>query len=132
MSARLSRPIQCLCLTGAVLSLLPGCSRQEDGKLVAATPKEAASGLEQAFQDAPAPVQDNVRLASDALRRGAYDQAVLSLGAVREQTPKATVQQGLAVHGAMVSMESQLIRAIEAGDPNAKRAYELLRAMKRQ
>jgi hypothetical protein len=28
-------------------------------------------------------------------------------------------------------MESELIAAMQAGDPNAKRAYALLRAMKR-
>lgn len=122
---------QWLCITGAVLLLVPGCGQRDDGRIEAATPKEAASSLDKAFQDAPAPVQDSVHLVSDAMRRGEYDQAVLSLQAVKEQS-SVTLDQGMAVHGAIVSMESQLIQAIQAGDANAARAYELLRAMKRK
>ena len=118
-------------VAAAVLMVLPGCSKRDDGRIEATSPKEAASSLEQAFQNAAAPVQDNVRLVSDAMRRGEYDKAVLSLQAVKEQSGKVTVDQGMAVHGAMVSMESQLIQAIQSGDANAVRAYELLRATKR-
>ena len=121
-----------LCLTGALLLAVSGCGKRDDGRIEATTPKEAASGLEKAFQEAPAPVQDNVRVVSDAMRRGEYEKAVISLQAVRQESPKATLEQGMAVHGAMVSMESQLIQAIQSGDANAARAYELLRALKRK
>jgi lipopolysaccharide biosynthesis regulator YciM len=114
----------------SVLALF-GCSKRDDGRIEVVPPKEAASALEQAFQSAPAPVQDNVRLVSDAMRRGEYDKAVLSLQAVKQQSANVNVDQGMALHGAVVSMESQLIQAIQSGDPNAARAYELLRAMKR-
>lgn len=115
----------------ALLFLLAACGRQAGDKPVVATnPKEAATGLEASFQAAPESVRENVRLASEAMRQAQYEQAILSLGAVREQA-SMTLDQGMAIHGAVVSMESELIAAMQAGDPNAKRAYALLRAMKR-
>ena len=111
--------------------LLAACGRQDASERPIVTdPKEAATGLEASFENAPAAVQENVRLASEAMRKAEYEQAILSLGAVREQS-NMTLDQGLAVHGAVVSMESELIAAMQSGDPNARRAYELLRALKR-
>jgi len=131
MNLRSSARFHLACLAAAVLLAEPGCSQRDNGRIEAVAPKEAASSLEQAFQSAPPAVQDNVRLVSDAMRRGAYDQAVMSLQAVKEQSENVTVDQGMAMHGAVVSMESQLIQAIQSGDPKAARAYELLRALKR-
>jgi hypothetical protein len=65
------------------------------------------------------------------MRQGQYDKAVMSLQVVRSRG-NLTLEQGVAVHGSIVAMEAQLIQAMGSGDPNAKRAYELLRAMKRQ
>lgn len=113
-----------------MLLLLSGCGKKDSGAIDVTSPKEAASSLEQAFHEAPAPVQEEVRQVSEAMRRGEYDKAVLSLQAVKEQS-NVTLDQGMAVHGAMVSMESQLIQAIQSGDENAARAYALLRALKR-
>lgn len=124
----LSYPL--LCLTGVTLLLLTGCGKGDSGAIEVTTPKEAASTLEQAFHQAPDPVQDEVHQVSEAMRRGEYDRAVMSLQAVKEQS-NVTLEQGMAVHGAMVSMEAQLIQAIQSGDQNAARAYELLRALKR-
>jgi hypothetical protein len=113
------------------LLLLSACGQRDaDEPVQASNPTEAAAGLEQSFQNAPAQVRENVRLASEALRQAEYDQAILSLTAVREQS-SLTLNQGMAIHGAVVTMESELIAAMQSGDPNAKRAYELLRALKR-
>lgn len=110
---------------------LTACGRRDSAdQLVVTDPKAAATGLEASFEGAPAAVRENVRLASEAMRQAQYEQAILSLGAVREQS-NMTLEQGLAIHGAVVSMESELLAAIQAGDSNAKRAYALLRAMKR-
>ena len=118
-----------LALTAVLL--LPACGRQGgDDRVTVTNPKEAATGLEASFEGAPAAVRENVRLASEAMRQAQYEQAILSLGAVREQS-NMTLDQGMAMHGAVVSLESELIAAMQAGDPNAKRAYALLRAMKR-
>jgi len=123
------------CLTSllalAAALLLAACGRQDPSERPIVTdPKAAATGLEASFENAPAAVQENVRLASEAMRKAEYEQAILSLGAVREQS-NMTLDQGLAVHSAVVSMESELIAAMQSGDPNARRAYELLRALKR-
>ncbi len=123
-------PLLLACLASVTVLLLSGCGRGDSGAIDVTPPKEAASTLEQAFHQAPASVQDEVRQVSEAMRRGEYDKAVMSLQAVQEQS-NVTLEQGMAVHGAMVSMESQLIQAIQSGDPNAVRAYELLRALKR-
>ena len=130
MKAFSSLPLLLPCLAGVALLLLSGCGKEDSGAIEVTTPKEAASTLEQAFHQAPDPVQQEVRQVSDAMRRGEYDKAVMSLQAVKEQS-NATLEQGMAVHGAMVSMESQLIQAIQSGDKNAAQAYELLRALKR-
>jgi len=121
-------PLVVAVVAGLVLS---ACGRHRSGdQLVVTDPKAAATGLEASFEQAPTAVRENVRLASEAMRQAQYEQAILSLTAVREQ-PNVTVEQGLAIHGAVVSLESQLVAAMQAGDPNAKRAYALLRAMKR-
>lgn len=120
-----------LALAVAAGLVLSACGRHRSSdQLVVTDPKAAATGLEASFEHAPAAVRENVRLASEAMRQAQYEQAVISLSAVREQ-PNVTMEQGLAIHGAVVSMESQLVAAMQAGDPNAKRAYALLRAMKR-
>lgn len=108
-----------------------GCGRRNpDGFIPTQAPEKAATGLEQAFDGASGEVQENVRLVAEAMRRREYEKAVTSLEAVRNQSD-LTLDQGMAIHGSMVSMESQLIQAIEAGDPNAQRAYNLLKALKR-
>ena len=110
-----------------------GCGRKEslDGVQIS-TPQQAAGQLEQAFgNEASADVKQNARVASEALRQGDFEKAVISLQAVRS-SDKVTLDQGLAVHGTTVMLESRLIQAIESGDPKAKRAYELLKAMKKK
>lgn len=116
----------------AATLLLAGCGKSEPDPIavVPRTPKEAATQVEQVFRDAPPPVQEAATQASEAMRRGDYEQAVVSLQAAKQQEA-ITVQQGMAIHNSMVAMEASLIRAMEAGDPQAKQAYEILRRMKR-
>ena len=95
------------------------------------TPKAAAAGLDAAFTSAPKDVQDNVRLVSQAMRDGHYDQAVVSLQVVRSQE-NLSLEQGMAIQGSILTLEQQLVQGVQSGDPNAKRAYELLKALKRK
>jgi thioredoxin-like negative regulator of GroEL len=107
------------------------CSKSEPGALaIPESPKEAAAQVEQVFQTAPPEVQQTVELASQGLVSGEYEQAVVSLQALRARE-NLTFEQGMAVHNSMVAMEAELIRAIEAGDPRAKQAYETLKRLKR-
>ncbi|MBI2927020.1 MAG: hypothetical protein HYY24_15100 [Verrucomicrobia bacterium] len=110
--------------------LLVGCSDEDAKVRTPKNPKEAASNLDQAFASARPEIRESVATASEALRRGEYEKAVVNLRVLRT-SQELTPDQGLAVYNSGVALEMQLIRRIEAGDPNARRAYDLLKAMKR-
>ncbi len=115
----------CLVILGCGVA---GCHR-DDTAGVAQSPKEAAGQLTRAFAGAPAETRQAAEQAADALRRGDFEKAVVSLTVVRA-SPQITLDQGLAVHASTVLMESRLVSAVESGDENARRAYALLKAMK--
>ena len=111
---------------------LGGCSKPEEGGAAAQPlkPKEAATQLQQAFVSSPAEVKTTVNTASEALRKAEYETAVQTLYAVRSR-PNLTLEQGIAIHNSMVSLEANLIQGVANGDPNAQRAYDLLKKMRR-
>lgn len=112
-------------------AILTGCGKKSAALPgVAETPKQAASQLEQAFSNADAARKQAATAASEAMVRGDYEKAVVSLQVARGGAD-VTVEQGLAVHSSSVMLESRLISAIQAGDKNAERAYQLLKALKR-
>lgn len=109
-----------------------GCSKSGDDDLKpATTPQQAASQLDQAFASSSGAIKQNAAAASEALKQGDYEKAVLSLQVVRS-SPNVSVDQGLALHQSTVILESKLLHAMESGDPKAKQAYEVLKAMKRK
>lgn len=116
--------------------LLVGCGETDEmtGTL---SPAQAADQLESAFQttapDASTtdPVQLGVRSASEALRAGDYEKAVVSLQVTRTAPESLTLDQGMAVHQSYITLEQHLINAVAAGDPNAQRAYDLLKRSNR-
>lgn len=114
-----------LCLAAGILF---GCRKSSD--LAPTDPKQAASQLQQAFEGTAQEVRQTVNAASDAMRQGNYEAAVVSLQTIKSREG-VTLEQGLAIHHSTVTMEAQLIRAIESGDEQAKRAYQLLKALKR-
>ncbi len=95
-----------------------------------ANPGEAAAKMDDSFANADASTKKNVTAASEAMKRGEYEKAIVSLQNVRG-SQNLTMQQGMAVQRSVVSMESELISAMEAGDENARRAYQLLKQMNR-
>lgn len=107
-----------------------GGAGSSDEAVMASNPQQAASQLEQAFANSPGDVKENAGIASDALRSGDYEKAVVALEAIRAK-PDVSLEQGLAIHSSAVMMEARLIQAAAAGDERAKRAYELLKRMKR-
>ncbi len=120
-------------LSALHLSLV-GCGRSPKGEAdlkVPETPAQAAAQVEEAFSTSEPAVKDTAAAAADAARAGNYEKAVVALQSLK-QRPDATLQQGLAVHGYLVNLEAQLINAAAAGDEKAKRAYEMLKAMKRK
>src|SRR5437867_5328729 len=116
----------------AALVLLTGCHQSDAAANAAAqrSPKAAASQLRQVFETAAPEVKQNAEAASEAMRKGEYEKAVVSLQVIRTGT-NVTLEQGLAIHNSVVAMEGKLISAMEAGDENARRAYRLLKELKR-
>lgn len=116
--------------------MLAGCGETDEmaGTL---SPQQAADHLESAFQTTDPetsttdPIQIGVRSASEALRTGDYEKAVVSLEVTRTGPESLTLDQGMAVHQSYITLEQHLINAVAAGDPNAQRAYDLLRQSKR-
>lgn len=126
-SASLSATFSAL---GAALLTLAGCGKGGDGPGIAKNPQEAASQLDQAFAAAAPEIRQSVAAAAAAMRSGEYEKAVLNLQVVRN-SQALTLDQGLAIHSSVVALETSLLNGIAAGDPGSRRAYELLKAMKR-
>lgn len=120
--------------TSAVLLaglLLAGCGgSKNDAGVKTVDSAQAASQLEQAFEKADTAVKQNVAATSQALRNREYEKAIVSLYTVK-QAPGITLEQGMAIHSSSITLELELIKAIEHGDENAKRAYQLLKQVKR-
>ena len=113
------------CAIAAVVATAAGCGHAGSDK-----PKQAASSLEQAFGKADAEAKNTAAMASEALRTADYEKAVVSLEVIRARRD-LSLQQGMAVQEAEVALTARLIAAMDAGDPKAKQAYELLKRSKR-
>ena len=119
-------------LAVAVILVMSGCRRSGDAvrEAVPRDPKEAASQLQRVFESAPPDLKRNVDVASEAMRKGDYENAIVALQVIRNGQ-NVTLEQGIAIHHSAVAMEAKLINAMDAGDENAKRAYQLLKELKR-
>ncbi len=107
-----------------------GAKSEADLKLPA-TPAEAAAQVEEVFATSEPVAKENAAAAAEAVRTGNYEKAVVALQSLKAR-PEATLNEGLAVHGYLVTLEAKLINDAAAGDEKAQRAYELLRKMKRK
>jgi hypothetical protein len=116
----------------AVLGLLAGgaCGRRNADARIAQSPKEAASQLETAFAAADAEAKAAAEAASQALRNAEYERAMVSLQTIRARE-NVTLEQGIAVQSSIVNLETSLVKAMDAGDPEARRIYTLLKELKR-
>ncbi len=122
---------------GALLAVLlvvaSGCSKSSKEITAAGAPpqpKEAASQIQQAFTGASVEVKQTAAVVSESLRTANYEQAIQSLQVIKARQ-NLTLEQGMAVYNSEQAMVAKLVAAMEAGDPNAKRAYELLKQSKR-
>jgi hypothetical protein len=124
----LSNIVFCLVLS----MIFIGCSKQTNPMERGApgTPKEAAELMDQAFASADAQKKAQAAAASQALKNLEYEKAVISLQLLKKEG-NLTAEQGVAVHRSMVSLEAKIIDAIDAGNENAKRAYEQLKKARR-
>ncbi|MEW6161020.1 MAG: hypothetical protein AB1813_26625, partial [Verrucomicrobiota bacterium] len=114
----------------AGLACLTGSGCKDSSEAPPANPEQAATQLQQVFESAPAEMKKNADIASAAMKTGDYEKAVVSLQVIRSGD-NITLDQGIAIHHSMVALEARLVNAMAAGDENARRAYQLLRDMKR-
>jgi len=115
----------------ALSLLLAGCGGSSDESAGVVTPQQAATQIDEAFTSAEPELQQNMKVATEALREGKFEQAVVALQVTRTTT-NLTLNQGLAVHNSMVALEQHLINAAANGNANAQRAYDLLKKAKRK
>ncbi|MFM1944219.1 MAG: hypothetical protein RI897_3201 [Verrucomicrobiota bacterium] len=118
----------------ALLLVLAGCSGGGEEELMLGRPEtsqEAAVQVNEVFQGAPPEIQEAAQVAAEGLKTGDYEKAVLSLQAI-QASGNLTVNQGMAVHNSMVTLEAELIAAKQSGDPAAIAAYERWKNLKRR
>ena len=110
---------------------MAGCSKSTEAETgIAKTPEQAASQMEQAFASADAKTRELAAATSEALRKSEYENAVVSLQTMRA-SQETTPDQRRAVYNSAVTLEARLISAMESGDKNAERAYQLLKELKK-
>jgi hypothetical protein len=112
----------------AATLILAACGKSE----VASTPapKEAVAKVQQAYAGADPATKQVITSMSDAVNKGDYEQAVVSLTTLRSVPATTPEQQGAVIDSAR-AIEAKLLRAIESGDKNAERAYQLMKEMKK-
>jgi hypothetical protein len=118
---------------GLLLAGAPaGCSKKDGTEAAqAGSTKEAASFIEKAFANAPPEVKATVEKTCAALRKPEYVEAVVGLQALNA-LGNLTVDQGMAMHGATANLEAAIAIAMGSGDPKAKEAFQLIKALKRR
>lgn len=108
-----------------------GCGKSPDAEVgMARTPEQAASQVESAFSNADAKTRELAAAMSEALRKNEFENAVVSLQTIRG-SEEITPDQRMAIYSSAVTLEARLISAMEGGDKNAERAYQLLKALKK-
>ncbi len=119
-------------LSAFAVLFLDGCSKSSDdlSEVVPRSPHEAASQLQKVFETAAPEVRQTVRVVSEAMRKDDYEKAVVSLQIIRNGK-NITLDQGLAIHNSELAMQRKILSGMEAGDENAKRAYKILKELKR-
>jgi hypothetical protein len=89
--------------------------------------KAAATQLESAFKDVPgAESKQHSAALAGAMRQKNYEDALKSLGALRSIEVQ-NINQVMAVENANRRLQADILQAMEAGDPKAKRAWERMK-----
>ena len=61
------------------------------------------------------------------MRKKKYRDALISLQEIKLSGKVKDVNEGIAVRDSLINLEQELIYAMEDGDPNAAKAYQLLK-----
>jgi outer membrane protein assembly factor BamD (BamD/ComL family) len=112
----------------AALFLLTACNKPTAS---APSPQQAAERVQQAYATADdVMTKQAVANLSDSMKKGDFEQAVVSLTTIRAR-PATTPEQQQAIIQSAQAIEMNLINRMNAGDKNAERAYQLLKELKR-
>ena len=87
----------------------------------------AADHLSEAFAGSDSALQKHAKAASEAMRKKKYRDALISLQEIKLSGKVKDVNEGIAVRDSLINLEQELIYAMEDGDPNAAKAYQLLK-----
>ena len=87
----------------------------------------AADHLSEAFAGSDSSLQKHAKAASEAMRKKKYRDALISLQEIKLSGKVKDVNEGIAVRDSLINLEQELIYAMEDGDPNAAKAYQLLK-----
>lgn len=65
------------------------------------------------------------------MRKKKYRDALIALQEIKQSGKVKDVNEGIAVRDSLINLEQELIYAMEDGDPNAEKAYQLLKRVNR-
>ena len=68
---------------------------------------------------------------SNAMHKKKYRTALISLQEIKLSGEVGSAKEGMAVRDSLVNLEEELIYAIENGDKNAQKTYDLLKRVNR-
>jgi predicted small lipoprotein YifL len=120
-----------LLLFAALLIAFPGCSKKGPSAEIPKSTKAAASQLEQAFANSSDErAKQQAAALANALEQRNYQQALESMAALRRTTAR-DFDQVVAVENANRRLQADVLRGVEAGDPNAIRTWQLMKAARR-
>ena len=116
-----------------VCALFAGCGmgEEDEGWRTSKSVDGAADHLSDAFVDSNNNLKKHAKDASEAMRKKKYRSALISLQEIKLSGEVGSAKEGMAVRDSLVNLEEELIYAIENGDPNAQKTYDLLKKINR-
>jgi hypothetical protein len=116
-------------LSLSIFLLMAGCDADGDsGSLRNSQSVDgAADHLTDAFDGSSAKLKKHAQAASDAMRKKKYKSALISIQEIKLSGQVGSVSEGVAVRDSLINLEQELIGAMEDGDPNAAKSYQLLK-----
>ena len=126
------RAINFYILTGVcVLWMGCGMGEKDEGWRTSDSVDGAADHLSDAFNDSSDNLKKHAKEASNAMHKKKYRTALISLQEIKLSGEVGSAKEGMAVRDSLVNLEEELIYAIENGDKNAQKTYDLLKRVNR-
>jgi len=117
----------------AACAFLMGCGtgEKDEGWRTSDSVDGAANHLNDAFADSSSNLKKHATEASNAMQKKKYRSALISLQEIKLSGEVESAKEGMAVRDSLVNLEEELIYAIENGDKNAQKTYDLLKRVNR-